>query len=176
MKKCCIVLLTICCILLTTACKDKSTVNTDTKNTSSVSSEEEGNESINSQEPNNTEEEINKKTLKIPSLPLSTKYVGSKGTYTIVKITDISYHFDGTFRTLFIDITGEKTYDYEGNDANNTIRATFKLYNSEGYVIDNTDFFVEELKVGEKFRNKEIRFYHIPENCTSLTLEITDYD
>ncbi len=289
MEKCCIVLLTICCILLTTACKDKSTVNTDTKNTSSVSSEVEGNESISSQESSDSEienvdtpsKEITeqnatteskpaieskpttegkpthqhnyvctvtkeatcassgtkkyhcscghyytetiaitshnyssatctsakkctvcgatlgdalghnysngyctrcnssdpkpKKSLNIPSLPLTAKKLWMGRTDTIVKITDISYNFDG-FGYLNIYISGEKTYDCQGNGGNNSIGATLKVYDSEGYVVDDSFLLVKELKVGEKFRNKEITLYHVPKDCTTLTLEITDYD
>ncbi len=122
----------------------------------------------------NTADPTPKQTLNVPSLPLSAKYVCAGELYSIVKITDISYEFDNSTH-LTVYITGEKVYDYEGNSGDMIVCATLKLYDSEGYVVGDTFIGVQELKVGEKFRNEFVGF-DIPEDCTSFTLEITDRD
>ena len=130
----------------------------------------------------NSAEPTPQKTLNIPSLPLSLKSISGSGeTYSIVKITDIYYEFDESNPVkindsvrLNIYFTGEKTYDWERDYGNEAIGATLKVYDSEGYVVDNDTLFVQELNVGEKFRNEKVTFF-IPHDCTSLTLEITNF-
>lgn len=120
----------------------------------------------------NTAAPTPKKTLNIPSLPISAKYFLDIH-YSSVKITNISYEFND-LGYLYLYISGEKTYDHIGNSGDTAIDATLKLYDSEGYLVDTTDLIVSNLKVGEKFRNQEKILRNIPQECTSFTLEITD--
>jgi len=115
-----------------------------------------------------------KKTLNIPSLPLTAKYLYLEKTVSIIKITDISYEFESD-GDLAVYISGEKTYGWdEKENGGATIRTTLKVYDSKGYVVGDSFLWESEISVGEKFR-KKVNFNDIPKDCTSFTLEITDY-
>lgn len=121
----------------------------------------------------NTADPTPKKTLKIPSVPLSTKHFIGEVFISSIKITDVKYEFHDEMEQLIIYLSGEKTSDYNGNSASSVIGAKLKLYDSDGYVVYSNILSVPNLKVGDKFRNEQVKF-KVPKGCTSFSLEIVD--
>ncbi len=93
---------------------------------------------------------------------------------TEVAIYNLQYTtYDGYIKLQF-DM--EKTYDSDGNDAQNYIGARFKLYDEDGYVIDSVSFFEDEYSVGEKIRSKHV-YLHLDgwDRSSELTLVVEEY-
>ena len=68
-------------------------------------------------------------------------------------ITDFSYTVSST--SAKITFTGEKTYDIQGSGYSRPVYVGWKLYDSDGYVIDDGTARSTAIKVGEKFKNCE---------------------
>lgn len=83
-------------------------------------------------------------------------------------ITDFSYTVSGTSAKL--TFTGEKTYDAQGNGYSRPVYVGWKLYDSEGYVVDDGTARSTSIKVGEKFKNCEDTIYSLEPG--EYTLEI----
>ena len=75
-----------------------------------------------------------------------------------VKITEVTYtcekNWDDTY-DVSLYFSGEKTYDRDGNNLSDYCQIGYKIYDSEGYVIDDGTYYTPALKVGDKFRNDE---------------------
>lgn len=56
---------------------------------------------------------------------------------------------------MYIYFTGEKTYDSEGSKYSQSCKVGWKLYDSEGYILDSGMFYSPNIAVGEKFRNEK---------------------
>ena len=68
-------------------------------------------------------------------------------------ITDFSYTVSGT--SVKLSFTGEKTYDAQGAGQSRVVKVGWKLYDSEGYVVDDGVAYSTSIKTGEKFKNCE---------------------
>lgn len=83
-----------------------------------------------------------------------------------VNITEVTYDFkpypmsDDEY-TLTFYFTGEKTYDIKGAGQSRSAHLGIKIYDTEGYVVDNESFYSPALSVGDKFRNEECKVYRI---------------
>ena len=54
-----------------------------------------------------------------------------------------------------LSFTGEKTYDAQGAGQSRVVKVGWKLYDSEGYVVDDGVAYSTSIKTGEKFKNCE---------------------
>lgn len=103
--------------------------------------------------------------------PCKLNRYGYDGTiYTQVRIDEISYEiiYGDCLKIYFI---GEKIYDYEGKSANNTCDIKWKLYDSQGYLIDSGSLYIFSLGVGDKFRDEYIIIYDKIKHGESYTLK-----
>ena len=94
--------------------------------------------------------------LEIPNMPFEVSYLTySKKISSTYKITDIKYETKnvlGTYIT-YIDVSGTKIYDIEGNENNTSAHLSWKIYdiNDSSLVVDSGHLFLPDLCVGEKF-------------------------
>ena len=109
------------------------------------------------------------------TLPKKVNYLSYNGSiYTTIRIDSITYEvmYDDS---LYIYFTGEKTYDCDGNRATNGCNFGWKLYDSEGYLIDSGTVFISDLQVGDKFRGEVGYAFDCIEPGVSYKIVITDY-
>ena len=113
-------------------------------------------------------------TLELPSLPTEYKYgYAYNGTArSKVKITNITYQFSGN--SVKFSFAGEKTYDEDGALGGAPIYVKVKLIDADGYVIDDGNLSVLNLKVGEKFKNKTVSLKP-PTDGSSFTVVFEDF-
>ena len=112
--------------------------------------------------------------IEIPTTPLTVSYVSSySGIMSSCNVTAISYKVDDDDLDIFF--TGEKTYDKDGNMQSGTCYIAWKLYDEEGFVVEDGVCYTVALKVGEKFKNAESSAYDVIEQGMSYSLEILDY-
>ena len=111
----------------------------------------------------------------LPQLPTTLDYYyksfsGKETLEASVKITSITYEIKDD--DLYIYFAGEKIYDSEGKNYSRSVKFGWKLYDSEGYVIDSGDFYSTGIKTGEKFRNEKISIYNemVPGKTYKLVL------
>lgn len=102
------------------------------------------------------EDVVAKTKLEIPELQKEYSYYSSNGNKrSSVSINDITYelveNYNGSVN-LKLYFSGEKTYDY--NEGTNHCFVIWKLYDEEGYVVDNGKVSVSGLKIGDKFIEK----------------------
>lgn len=75
-----------------------------------------------------------------------------------VKVTEVTYtcekNWDDTY-DISLYFSGEKTYDRDGNNVSDSCQISYKIYDIEGYVIDDGTYYTPALKVGDKFRKDE---------------------
>ena len=89
---------------------------------------------------------------------------------SVLKITDVSYVFEKDVSWLKITFSGEKidgrssTYD--------TI--TYKLYDSDGYLVDSSNVYLSSLSVGDKFKDDSITIYDVVPG-ENYTIQFTEY-
>lgn len=114
-------------------------------------------------------------TLSLPETPLNLSYTSSitGTTYSSCTISNVSYEIDD-YGWMNIYISGEKTYDKDGDDANNRCYVQWKIYDSENYVVDSGMCYTSSLKVGEKFKNEKFIFTSV-EKGEEYRLELSDY-
>ena len=113
-------------------------------------------------------------TVELPRLPQTISYYSYSGKlYSSVKVTGISYelHYDDSLLILF---SGEKTYDYQGSGQSDSCKIGWKLYDSEGYVVDDGTFYSTAVRQGEKFRNGECFAWDCIVPGETYRLEILD--
>lgn len=91
------------------------------------------------------------------------------------KITDISYRVTGLGKIYFY-FTGEKIYDKKGDNYSSSCYIGWKLYDSDGYVVEDSTSITNSLKVGEKFKNDEDYTFYTVEKGKSYRLEIINID
>lgn len=97
-------------------------------------------------------------------------YNYSKKVEASARITSFEYNVSGT--TVNMSFTGEKIYDIEGNGQSRTTKIGWKLYDGEGYVIDDGMAQSTSIKVGEKFKNCNDTIFGLEPGI--YTLEIMD--
>jgi len=107
--------------------------------------------------------------LELPNLPVTIS-----SSTTIVKITDITYEVSGD--NLYIYFTGEKTYDTKGSSYSRMCEIGWKLYDSEGYIVDSGISYTDALSVGEKFKNEKEYCWDVIEPGMTYRLELINVD
>ncbi|MCF0111881.1 MAG: hypothetical protein HUJ58_08260 [Erysipelotrichaceae bacterium] len=90
-------------------------------------------------------------TLIAEGLPQEVKYETSySGKQSVVVIQDVTYTFKkGTLNYLEITISGEVLYSKDNNSSQSVY---YKIYDSEGYVVDTGSAYLSSLSAKDKFR------------------------
>lgn len=103
----------------------------------------------------------NEMKIELPSTPITLAYKYSNNkTITRCEITDISYKIESLSNLrIYFTFTGKKTYDYENGD--NIVKFIVKLYDDEGFLVNSTTAYIQNLNVGDKFKYE----------CNGLTLD-----
>lgn len=111
--------------------------------------------------------------LTAPNLPIEIKVRGYDGsTESIIKITEVQYVYEKDFSPqLKIIILGEKTYE-KSNSGYDII--SYKLYDSNGYLIDSSNIYLSSIGVGDKFKEDSIIIYDIVPGET-YSLQLSEY-
>ena len=116
---------------------------------------------------------VKKAIIKLPTLPASFNNVlGNLGTQTTVSITNITYEIDDDNITFYL--SGTKTFDANENDSYDTCSVVWKLYDSEGVVVDSNTMHIVNLNVGEKFKDEKESAYHVIKPGETYTLVLSD--
>lgn len=112
--------------------------------------------------------------LTCDSFPLELKvkdYLGN--TESIIQINDVTYNFEKDYvPQLEITISGEKTY---GNGSSGYDVISYKLYDSDDYMIDSGNIYLSALSEGDKFRDSSVIIYDVTPG-TTYVLKLTEYD
>lgn len=106
-------------------------------------------------------------TLIMPSVPATYHYYGYEA--TSVKITNIRYEMSGDDMKIYL--SGEKTYDKKGSSYSSYCRVGYKVYDSDGYVVDSGTFYSDAMRVGDKFKDDYFTIYNL-EIGETYTLEL----
>ena len=85
-------------------------------------------------------------------------------------ITNLTYKVSDDDVTFYF--TAEKLYDEEGNNYSRNCTIGWKLYDSEGYVIEDGTFYGNALKVGEKFKDEDEKVYGVIEQGKTYRFEV----
>ncbi|MCI8539680.1 MAG: copper amine oxidase N-terminal domain-containing protein [Oscillospiraceae bacterium] len=117
---------------------------------------------------NNTHENDPVKITLNNSLPETISSYSGDTREASALITDFSYTVNGS--NVKLTFTGEKTYDEEGSGQSRQVKVGWKLYDSEGYVVEDGTAYSTSIKVGEKFKNCEDSIYGLEPG--EYTLEI----
>lgn len=89
-----------------------------------------------------------------------------------IKIEEISYIYDkGYTSRLEITVLGEKTFG-ETNAFHDVI--AYKIYDSEGYLIDSGNIFLSNLAAGDKFKDDSIVVYDVTPGEV-YTIQFSEY-
>ena len=95
--------------------------------------------------------------------------------YTRVKIDNLYYNMSSD-NIIKLHFDAEKLYDYEGNYVGNYVAAKFKLFDENGYLVDDATWVKDGMYVGEKTYGEYV--YLRLDNWSGkgdLTLVIEDY-
>lgn len=111
-------------------------------------------------------------TLSAEDLPIKLKVKGFDGsTESVLEITDVSYTYEKEFTSqLKITFSGQKI---DGNSSSYDI-ISYKLYDSNGYLIDSSNVYLQSLSAGDKFKDDSIVVYDITPG-ENYTLQFTEY-
>ena len=78
-------------------------------------------------------------------------------------------------KTLYIFLSGKKTYDLWGKNSNGRCAFSWKLYDNEGYVVDSGDIFTGDLAEGDRFQNYGMIIKNI-DLTKKYRLKVFDYN
>jgi hypothetical protein len=95
-------------------------------------------------------------SISMPSLPLTVRgYSYDSSIETSIRIDSITY--ERVYEdSLYIYLAGEKIFDINGKNGDSWCTFDWKLYDSEGYLIDKGTFYTDSLSVGDKFKEESI--------------------
>lgn len=115
--------------------------------------------------------------VKLPKTPVTLFYDGWGHTVTY-KVTEIRYEMysvgsEGV--SIRIYWSGQKTNDTDGKNYSSSCCLGYKVYDSEGYIIESGTDYSVDVKVGEKFRDAYFSIYNLDPNGT-YTIEILSVD
>lgn len=89
-----------------------------------------------------------------------------------IQIDDVQYSFDKSYMpVLKITIIGAKT---SGTEKNSIDMISYRLYDSEGYLVDSGNVYLSSLLQGDKFKNDSIIIYDITPG-ESYSLSLSEY-
>lgn len=113
-------------------------------------------------------------SLDTSPVPTEISYSSSSGRlYSKVNITELSYEFSESYDgsvSLTLFFTGQKTYDYEGDNKSSSCKIGWKLYDEEGFVVKTGTCYTSSLEAGEKFKKCEETIYSLEPGAYSLKL------
>ena len=113
--------------------------------------------------------------IKMPTLPTTIHdYSWDDEIDSSCKITNITYEISGD--DLYLYFTGEKTYDAEGNRYSQSCKVGWKLYDSDGYIVESGTFYSPNIAVGEKFKNEKEYAWGVIVPGETYTLKISSVD
>lgn len=75
---------------------------------------------------------------------------------------------------LIINFNGQKTYDSNGEGQSAQCYIAWKLYDEDGYVINDGTLYTVSVATGEKFKNQEVTVYDCVEKGKSYKLVISN--
>lgn len=110
--------------------------------------------------------------LSAEELPVEIKVKGYDGSIeSILKITDVSYVYEKEYTPqLNITFWGQKI---DGSSSSYDI-ISYKLYDSDGYLIDSDNIYLDSLNTGDKFKDNSIVVYDITPG-ENYTLQFAEY-
>ena len=112
----------------------------------------------------------------LPDAPITVSYNSSSGKlYSKVSISNMNYSFEESYDgkvSLTIYFTGQKTYDYKGDNSSSSCKIGWKLYDEDGYVVKSGTAYTADLETGEKFKDSEETIYGLEPG--QYTLKILD--
>lgn len=111
-------------------------------------------------------------TLSAEGLPIEINVKGFDGsTESVLEITDVSYTYEKEYiPQLKITFSGQKI---DGDSSSYDI-ISYKLYDSDGYLIDSSNVYLQSLSAGDKFKDDSIVVYDITPG-ESYTLQFAEY-
>lgn len=116
-------------------------------------------------------------TVNVGEFPIELSQKGVWGSVeSKFSITDVSYQYDGGYGypSLTFTISGEKTYGT--NDSLNYDIISYKLYDSEEYLVDSGQAYLgTNLSVGDKFKDDSLVIYDVTAG-ENYTLQLLDYE
>ena len=107
-------------------------------------------------------------TIELPNVPQIISDTGYRA--SSCKVTGITYKVSGDNVTFYF--TGEKTYDENGSNYSQSCKIGWKLYDEDGYVVDDGTCYTTSLKVGEKFKDAGSTAYDVIEQGKTYRLVI----
>ena len=93
-----------------------------------------------------------------------------------IEITDIRCESSAGYAYTTIYFTGEKTYDINGDDYNRYSSFSWKLYDSENYVVDSGSYSTAYISVGDKFKDEAIDVWATLDPDQTYNLVISSYN
>lgn len=109
-------------------------------------------------------------TIELPNVPQTISDTRLAFSCSSCKVTGITYEVSGDNVTFYF--TGEKTYDENGNSYSQSCKIGWKLYDEDGYVVDDGTCYTTSIKVGEKFKDASDTAYDIIEQGKTYRLVI----
>ena len=107
-------------------------------------------------------------TIELPTVPQTISYTGYYA--SSCNVTGITYKVSGDNVTFYF--TGEKTYDKNGNSYSDSCKIGWKLYDEDGYVVEDGTCYTKSIKVGEKFKDASDTAYNAIEQGKTYRLVI----
>lgn len=112
--------------------------------------------------------------VKLPSFPkVYSEYSYNGKIDSSCNITNITYEIRNDH--IHIYLTGEKTYDSQGKNNDSYCYISYKIFDSNGYVVDGGLVSTKSLTTGQKFKDHEEVFYCEIQQGESYRLEFYDY-
>lgn len=79
------------------------------------------------------------------------------GLQSKILIESVEYEFDKGIKWLNISISGQKTYYKKSERLSSNDIITYKIFDSNGYKVDSGSIYLDDLDVGDKFKNDSIK-------------------
>lgn len=114
-------------------------------------------------------------TIHAEGLPMELRQKNYDGSVSSkVRVDDVSYTVDKSMTPLVtVTISGEKTYS---GDMNFGDMFDYKLYDSDGYMVESGMVMLDQMDVGDKFKDDSIMFFELtPGETYTLKFSDTEY-
>lgn len=115
-----------------------------------------------------------KMNITLPQTPLTIHEYRYNGSIDVsCKVTSVKYKVENVYFSGKVQVnvywSGEQTYNYKGDNISSMCGIGYKLYDSQGYVVDSGTDYSTAVRKGEKFKDEY--FYFILDPNESYTLE-----
>ena len=115
--------------------------------------------------------------ITLPTTPITINRKSTSGfLFSTCEVTSIRWEIGSELYKDSISVywSGIKTYDYKGDSAvTNNCAILCQLYDSEGYIVYSGSCYVNNVKVGDKFKDQRINISNLDPN-ESYTLVLED--